>query len=716
MAEGDIVRRVTITATGEGIDSTTRSVEGLSDALSNVGANSDLSLAALTGLGASAVGAVATISGFVDYIAKANKELADMQTTAREAGLSVRDFQSVAFGGQVAGLNMDQINSGLTKSAQLLNDAQRNANSLSKEFDANGLSIKNANGQLISENQLLQTAGDLVRRAQTPQDQIAIAQMLGYTKEWIPFLEQAAHGLDGIRTAAQDAGVVVSEETIAKAAEFDDRWRKSSVEWSMYMKAAFDEALPYLDNLIEKSAKFIKSIDPAQIQKASDESFKQFEAATGIPADDGVITINADKLEGAFKEWHDSPVFEYGTWKNFGRAIWDGFSFQNGDSAAATIPGYASQRITEPTYPTAAQMDAAFDKANPPDPGSREHPLAGLSASDYESLTPSKVAGRDKDNSNDALDRATEALQKYVKTQNAAADSVGTTADNVEHLRAMAQLEAAAEREGLGATDQRRAGFEKLAQSAGDAALALEKAKVANSINFANQTALLSPQDVQIATSLKNIYPDVTTALNSAEAAQMRMNNAVKDFSNEARTDITGFATDLLHARQSGESFWQSFATAGSNALNKISEKLLSMSVDKLWSNAFGGTTGSGLMGLFGLGGSSPTMSGTGLGAGTGGLSFPMFADGTDNAPGGWSIVGEKGPELRYLDKGTKILPNGVLPDTGSVTAPVNVTIDARGADEAGLARVTAQIADLKASLPGTIVSTVQKAKQTRRL
>ncbi|MGL3104854.1 hypothetical protein [Bradyrhizobium sp. BR 1432] len=191
----------------------------------------------------------------------------------------------------------------------------------------------------------------------------------------------------------------------------------------------------------------------------------------------------------------------------------------------------------------------------------------------------------------------------------------------------------------------------------------MEKAKVANQINFSNQTAFLTPQDVQIATALKNIDPDVTTALNSAEAAQMRMNNALREFSNEARQDITEFATDLTHAMQAGNSFWSSFQQAGVNALNKIADKLMSMAVDSLWSKAFVGTTGSGFLGLLGLGSSSPTWS-SGLGAGTGGLSFPMFADGPDNAPGGWSIVGEKGPQLRYIEKGSKIYPNGVVPDT----------------------------------------------------
>jgi hypothetical protein len=67
------------------------------------------------------------------------------------------------------------------------------------------------------------------------------------------------------------------------------------------------------------------------------------------------------------------------------------------------------------------------------------------------------------------------------------------------------------------------------------------------------------------------------------------------------------------------------------------------------------------------------------------------------------------------VSKGAQILPNGVMPG-GSVSAPVNVTIDARGADEAGMARVQQQIADLKASLPGTIVKTVTAAKKQRAL
>jgi phage-related protein len=52
---------------------------------------------------------------------------------------------------------------------------------------------------------------------------------------------------------------------------------------------------------------------------------------------------------------------------------------------------------------------------------------------------------------------------------------------------------------------------------------------------------------------------------------------------------------------------------------------------------------------------------------------FDNFAEGTNSAPGGWSWVGEKGPELRYISKGTKIVPHTKsMSMAGGVTLVVN--------------------------------------------
>jgi hypothetical protein len=283
-------------------------------------------------------------------------------------------------------------------------------------------------------------------------------------------------------------------------------------------------------------------------------------------------------------------------------------------------------------------------------------------------------------------------------------------------------LYSAAQKAGIQNTEDWADKFYDFRQRVEDATTALNKAKIANEIKFGSQTAFLSPEDVQIANQLKAIYPDVTTALNSSEASAMRLNNEMKTFSDTSRTATEGFASDFVHAMAQGTSAWQSFEQAGSNALNKIADKLLQMAVDNLWSNAFGGLTGNGFLSFLGIGGGSgaaaQAASASTLANNTGGAFFgPGFADGTDSAPGGLALVGERGPEIVNLPRGSQVFPNGTGPNIGgSVNAPVTVNIDAKGADPAGLARLQQQIADLKQTLPGTIVKTVTQAKKMRAL
>lgn len=126
--------------------------------------------------------------------------------------------------------------------------------------------------------------------------------------------------------------------------------------------------------------------------------------------------------------------------------------------------------------------------------------------------------------------------------------------------------------------------------------------------------------------------------------------------------------------------------------------------------------------------GSGPLAGLFGGGGGIFGKAIPKYGNGTNNHPGGLAIVGDKGPELLNLPRGSQIIPNVrpvAVPSApailgasggGSVSAPVQVTIDARGADREGLSRVEQQVARLKAELPSTVVATVRQAQKTRQL
>ncbi|MCK1322154.1 hypothetical protein IVA94_14885 [Bradyrhizobium sp. 156] len=315
-----------------------------------------------------------------------------------------------------------------------------------------------------------------------------------------------------------------------------------------------------------------------------------------------------------------------------------------------------------------------------------------------------------------AYDRAVESVNKYIEVTKAATATVGLSNGAQEKAKVVAQLTAAAMKDGTPITAALREEMAKLGDKAGAAAEALEKAKVASDIKFDRAAAFLTPQDLQIAQQLKGLYGnDIPAALASSYAAEIRFNNALRELSSLGQEVNRGFLVEFGQNLRNGENFWQAFEHAGLSALGKIADKLASMAADQLWSSAFGGSSGGGLGGgigsLFGLGGGAGTGSvaswSSGLGAGTGGLSFPMFASGTNSAPGGPAMVNEDGGEILDLPSGTRVIPHDVsmamaaqggLGGGGGQTISVTYApnIDARGADAAALARLVTVIAQDK--------------------
>jgi hypothetical protein len=141
----------------------------------------------------------------------------------------------------------------------------------------------------------------------------------------------------------------------------------------------------------------------------------------------------------------------------------------------------------------------------------------------------SKDPAKQADEVTAAYDRATESVRKYIETTNASAQSVGGSVAEQEKLRVNAELVAAAMKDGLSReAAEAKAQLSGLGEAAAPAAQALEKAKVAADIKFNRNTALLSQEDVQIATQLKGLYPDVATALSSVEAGSTMPSKACR--------------------------------------------------------------------------------------------------------------------------------------------------------------------------------------------
>lgn len=187
-------------------------------------------------------------------------------------------------------------------------------------------------------------------------------------------------------------------------------------------------------------------------------------------------------------------------------------------------------------------------------------------------------------------------------------------------------------------------------------------------------------------------YARATAEANQLAEAQDKIRQRSEEWQDLAKDATRGIVDDLIAGKSAADAF--------SNALGRIAQKLLDMAFDDIFTGLFKGGGGGGFLG---------------------GL-IPGFATGTNYAPGGLAIVGERGPELVNLPRGSQVIPNhaigspAMLSGGGSSGGSFTFApqIDARGADVAAVARLEQVVARQQAEFEGRVVGTMRKAKSTR--
>lgn len=287
------------------------------------------------------------------------------------------------------------------------------------------------------------------------------------------------------------------------------------------------------------------------------------------------------------------------------------------------------------------------------------------------SNVPLKTAG-DSGPDKDSFDRTEEQITRHTASMNA--DTIAVFQNNAAQaqLRAEFQLLNAIRKDEGEVTQAQIDQYQKLRASM-SAEQALKEAAI-NLTPAHKASFIAAAEGARVATEN---YDKARESLNRINAASSQVGSALS----------SAFADAIVEGK----------------SLNDVMSSLIK-SLAKMAIN-------SSLMSLFGApssGGLSPFASFLGIG---------RNAEGTDNWRGGPTWVGEKGPEIINLPRGSQVIPNNVATaSSGGVNAPVSISIDARGADPAVEARLNAQIAGLKASLPSVIVQTVKTAKQGRTL
>ncbi len=231
---------------------------------------------------------------------------------------------------------------------------------------------------------------------------------------------------------------------------------------------------------------------------------------------------------------------------------------------------------------------------------------------------------------------------------------VGKTGVAAETMRMKLELLQRAQDKGRTVSEAQRAEIDKLATAYGNAAQKVSAMQMAEELQFERAQLFRSPTEQRVASQLRNAGISPDSEYGQAIGNQIRLNEQLAIGRDRALDFAQGLANDILNSADAVDIL--------RNSVSRLAQMLVEMGTNSVINGLFANFGG----GLFGGGFKANTTLGNFL------KGIPGFATGTNSAPGGLALVGERGPELLNIPRGAQVIPNDILGSIarGGVSAP----------------------------------------------
>jgi hypothetical protein len=375
-------------------------------------ANLNPTMGGFASLGVAAAGVTGAVTTLLTALAHVNSELAELQKNSEFVGVTTERFQQIQFAAGQGGVSSSDTVTDLRKVASLLSDAKENENSLTKLLDANNIKYKDRNGQIITLNQLLTIAGGLLNKFDSIPEKTKAAQMLGLSQGWVEALRNGSKTFEDIASGANDAGAVIDRETVAKAAEFDRAWKRSTAQLGAQFKSVTADVAIWLDGLIDKANDLVTATLAAQNIKpgSGQEKFNALADAAAIFAKDAAgAAQDVDQLSRVIERMRSAG--------------------KDPDIITGLELIRAKAVLTAQQLQAVAEEQAKINFPNGvPTPASR--PASANDADPNAAKLPQR-----KDGTKDSYDRATESIEKHTARMDADRCALGKGAAALMQMR-----------------------------------------------------------------------------------------------------------------------------------------------------------------------------------------------------------------------------------------------------------------------------------------
>lgn len=212
-----------------------------------------------TALKSGAVIATAALTSVAVAVGQAIDRADEMRDLSIRTGIATEKLSEYAYAAKQTGTDIDGLGRGLKILAKNAAEAADATSGKGKLFEALGINVKDAQGNLKQLDALLPEVADKFRALEDGTTKAALAQEL-FGKSGLDLIEFLNQGSDGLDTAAEKAralGIIISSETAEAADKFNDRLgdlRAASEGFALQLAA---KLLPQLIELVDKVNEFV---------------------------------------------------------------------------------------------------------------------------------------------------------------------------------------------------------------------------------------------------------------------------------------------------------------------------------------------------------------------------------------------------------------------------------------------------------------------------
>lgn len=233
--------------------------EKLSDGLTKAGEKATAAGKAFAPISAAAAAAVAGLGAMA---VKAGKTSDDLNTLAKQTGLTTEQIQKFKFASEMIDVSFETVSGSMRKLTKNMDTARKGTGDAADAFKKLHVRITGAGGQLRNNEDVFYDTIDALGkvRNETERDAMAMAIFGKSAQDLNPLILGGAEALKKYGKEAQDKGLIIPQDALDAANEFNDYLDEMKAKLSASFFKAGAELAKALTPLMEKLAKAVEKI------------------------------------------------------------------------------------------------------------------------------------------------------------------------------------------------------------------------------------------------------------------------------------------------------------------------------------------------------------------------------------------------------------------------------------------------------------------------